>query len=357
MCVKNFPRENVISDIGLFEDLDFPACGDDGATHLAQLRVRERGRSTASSLWLTVYPAEGEPLDVLDGGVNWLPVFFPVFYPGLKLEPGDIIRVQCSGKQTDCLCPDYRVSGLIERLNGSATAFDFSSAYRETAFKATPFYQTLFGGADSRAATHTPSPESAEQLDRWREVYEELYSASAEIPHPTFNPIGWNSSYTGDLLPLDQLREQVSGTVQRIERLRPPRVLEIGCGAGLLLFPLAPAASKYVGTDFSRVALDYVRSQLAPQSLTNVELFERGADDFTGLPSEAFDAIILNSVIQYFPSLDYLIAVVEQAVRVAAPGGQIFLGDVRSLPMLEAFYASIELEPASSRRLAQRRAA
>jgi len=47
--------------------------------------------------------------------------------------------------------------------------------------------------------------------------------------------------------------------------------------------------------------------------------------------------------VQYFPSLDYLLRVLEGAVRAVAPGGFIFIGDVRSLPLLSAFHASVQL--------------
>jgi acyl carrier protein len=47
--------------------------------------------------------------------------------------------------------------------------------------------------------------------------------------------------------------------------------------------------------------------------------------------------------VQYFPSLDYLLCVLEGAVEAVAPGGFIFIGDVRSLPLLAAFHASVHL--------------
>src|SRR4029077_4652326 len=50
-----------------------------------------------------------------------------------------------------------------------------------------------------------------------------------------------------------------------------------------------------------------------------------------------------NPVAQYFPSAGYLAEVVERAVELVRPGGAIFLGDLRSLPLLEAFHASLEL--------------
>jgi thioesterase domain-containing protein/acyl carrier protein len=74
-----------------------------------------------------------------------------------------------------------------------------------------------------------------------------------------------------------------------------------------------------------------------------VELLEREAADFSGFAPGEFDTIVLNSVVQYFPSGEYLLRVLEGAARLLAPGGAVFLGDVRSLPLLPAFYSSLEL--------------
>ncbi|HEX8118977.1 MAG TPA: condensation domain-containing protein, partial [Pyrinomonadaceae bacterium] len=62
--------------------------------------------------------------------------------------------------------------------------------------------------------------------------------------------------------------------------------------------------------------------------------------------ADAFDTVVLNSVIQYFPDVDYLVRVLEGAVRAVSPGGSVFVGDVRSLPLLEAFHTSILLQQA-----------
>ena len=55
------------------------------------------------------------------------------------------------------------------------------------------------------------------------------------------------------------------------------------------------------------------------------------------------DLVILNSVVQYFPDMDYLLEVLSAAVRVTRRGGHIFVGDVRSLPLLEAYHGSVQL--------------
>ena len=82
------------------------------------------------------------------------------------------------------------------------------------------------------------------------------------------------------------------------------------------------------------------------EALPQVRLLERMADDFDGIEPESFDVVLLNSVVQYFPDIDYLLRVLEGAVQSAAPSGALFIGDVRSLPLLEAFHASVQLHQA-----------
>ena len=74
-------------------------------------------------------------------------------------------------------------------------------------------------------------------------------------------------------------------------------------------------------------------------------LFARCRADCVGeLACGPFDVAILPSVIQYFPTLDYLERVVRQIVASTwSPGGSIFIGDVRNLELLEAFHASVQL--------------
>jgi len=185
-----------------------------------------------------------------------------------------------------------------------------------------------------------------EQVLQWQMLYNETYNQPAADTDPTFNIVGWNSSYTSQPIPAEQMREWVNNQVTQIWREQPRRVLEIGCGTGLLLFRIAPQCTKYWGTDFSQASLDFIGQQVGAQHvvpLPQVTLLQRMATDFEGVEAEAFDAVILNSVVQYFPSMDYLVRVLEGAVKALAPGGFIFIGDVRSLPLLQAFHASVQL--------------
>ncbi|HEX8361986.1 MAG TPA: amino acid adenylation domain-containing protein, partial [Longimicrobium sp.] len=192
------------------------------------------------------------------------------------------------------------------------------------------------------AVAGTGGLESQHQ-DAWRAMYDHTYAEEAPVLDPTFNIIGWNSSFTGGPLPAVEMREWVDQTVARILTLQPRRVLEIGCGTGLLLARVAPHVERYVGADFSAVALQGIeRMKAQVPGLEHVELLERRADDLGDFAPGTFDTVVVNSVIQYFPSLEYLERVVEGAVRLLAPGGRIFVGDVRSLPLLNAFHTAIE---------------
>ncbi|MGA9771257.1 MAG: amino acid adenylation domain-containing protein [Blastocatellia bacterium] len=186
----------------------------------------------------------------------------------------------------------------------------------------------------------------AERVSQWQVIYDERVSNQfSEDIDPQFYITGWHSSYTGQSLPKEEMREWVDNTVNEILSLRPDQVMEIGCGSGLLLFRIAPYCARYLGTDFSTNALSHVENVLSREAdlLPQVSLDRRMADNFEGIQKSAFDVVILNSIIQYFPGVDYLLRVLEGALESVKPGGSIFIGDVRSLPLLDAFHASVQL--------------
>jgi amino acid adenylation domain-containing protein/non-ribosomal peptide synthase protein (TIGR01720 family) len=190
--------------------------------------------------------------------------------------------------------------------------------------------------------------DTAEHIGQWLGFWDGIYGQTTTHQDLMFNTVGWNSSYTGRPIQEAEMREWVDQTVNQILALRPRRVLDIGCGTGLLLLRLVSRCSRYWATDFSSVALSQVRHQLnmPDQELAQVKLLHQPADDFSGIEAKAFDTVILNSVVQYFPSIDYLMRVLESAVRSVADGGHIFVGDVRSLPLLETFHASVQCDQA-----------
>ncbi|HVR98013.1 MAG TPA: amino acid adenylation domain-containing protein [Thermoanaerobaculia bacterium] len=190
-----------------------------------------------------------------------------------------------------------------------------------------------------------PPAGSAARVDQWRVVFDEVYeqrriSSEDEAVHLRV----WVDSYTGQPFPEAEIFESVEDSVARILALRPRRLLELGCGTGLILQRVAPSCEEYAGTDLSQVALaELARRVEGAEWRDRVTLLERPADDLRGLERGRFDVIVLNEVVQYFPGLDYLLRVLDGVVDLIRPGGRIFLGGLRSLPLLRAFHTSVQL--------------
>ena len=197
---------------------------------------------------------------------------------------------------------------------------------------------------------HTTTAEhNAEIVEQWQHIYDELYGAEFAESGFGMDFRGWNSSYTDDPIPLEEMVEWRSAAVDRIVALRPRRVLEIGAGSGLVLSQIAPVCVEYWGTDFSAPTIQTLQAAVAAQSWgERVQLRVQPADVADGLPEGHFDVVVLNSVIQYFPSAGYLSDVLAVAMRSLAPGGAFFIGDVRNHTLQGAFQTAVALARTSS---------
>lgn len=185
------------------------------------------------------------------------------------------------------------------------------------------------------------------QVGEWHQLYDSLY-ATADMTVFGEDFLGWNSSYDGQPIPLVQMRDWRERTVARILALHPRRVLEVGVGTGLLLSRLAPRCEAYWATDFSTPAIEALTSQLSrdPRLAKRVVLRTQPAHDTSGLPLGWCDTVILNSVAQYFPHTDYLLDVLTRLLALLAPGGRVFLGDVRNLRLLRPLVTAVQLHRA-----------
>ena len=186
-----------------------------------------------------------------------------------------------------------------------------------------------------------------DQVGEWQQIYESHYATvDAETFGQDFS--GWNSSYDGQAIPVGQMREWRDATVTRILSLSPKRVLEIGVGNALLLSQIAPHCECYWATDFSATVIETLSKQIEqlPELAGRVVLRAQPAEDIDGLPVGKFDTIVINSVAQYFPNTEYLAQVLRQAMALLAPGGAVFVGDVRHLKLLRCFASAVQLRRA-----------
>ncbi|MBN6042356.1 non-ribosomal peptide synthetase, partial [Amycolatopsis sp. 195334CR] len=170
------------------------------------------------------------------------------------------------------------------------------------------------------------------RIRQWQQVYDDLYATGSGFA-------GWTSSYTKEPIPRAQMREWRDRTVRRILEFEPRNVLELGVGTGLILGETAPHCDSYWATDFSPQVIEGLRGRVPART----ELRCQPADDATGLPENHFDVVVINSVVQYFPHAGYLTDVLRTATRLLAPGGVIFVGDVRDKELARCFHTAVQL--------------
>lgn len=189
---------------------------------------------------------------------------------------------------------------------------------------------------------------AAATVDRWRNLFDGVYDSRVRQLSGNNDFTGWNSSYTTLPFPREEMDEWVAGTLSAVRSRIPPalceqrllRVLEIGCGTGLVLLKLAPECARYVGTDLSNRALSDLGEKVRMLGLEGVELLQASND--LGDVGGDFDVAVINSVSQYLPDEAYLRRILDAALARVRLGGFVFVGDVRSLPLLATFRFATE---------------
>lgn len=203
-------------------------------------------------------------------------------------------------------------------------------------------------GQQDLAAFIHPAPETLtrlkqEQVDIWRQRYAEIYQELGAAPlHPSQNFHGWTTNYTNADIDIEEMQAWADHTAQQLKDLNPKRILEVGCGQGLLYFRLIDHCQHYTAIDFSQDALDCIQKRAETDHLNKTSLHVADAADIDLANDQKFDLIILNSIIQYFPDETYLRQVLNSLRPHMDAEGIIFLGDLRNLAMARAHHTMIQ---------------
>lgn len=174
----------------------------------------------------------------------------------------------------------------------------------------------------------------------WEDVYEKEYSKNLSVDNYKLNINLWVSSFTKQVIPRIEMEEWVNSTNARIKDISYGQVLEVGCGSGLILFNIIDSCKYYYATDFSKSAIAHIDMISKKHGFeTKLETIVSSADQlrFIGL-KDRYNTIIINSVVQYFPSVEYLEDLILKAIENAQDKSVLFIGDVRDFRLLDTFH-------------------
>lgn len=115
-----------------------------------------------------------------------------------------------------------------------------------------------------------------------------------------------------------------------IEQIRTPRarILDVGCGGGILAEALARAGARVTGIDLSRPALEAARSHAGAQGLPidyRCSSAEQAASEACG----EFDAVTCMEMLEHVPQPGEVIAACARTLK---PGGRAFFSTINRTP-------------------------
>ena len=118
----------------------------------------------------------------------------------------------------------------------------------------------------------------------------------------------------------DRTAEHFGRDPARLDSLAGLRILDIGCGAGILCEPLARLGASVVGADPSDSNIAVARRHAAQSGLT-VDYREAAAEELADA-GETFDVVLAMEVVEHVTDVGLF---VERAATMVKPGGLFFV--------------------------------
>jgi 2-polyprenyl-6-hydroxyphenyl methylase/3-demethylubiquinone-9 3-methyltransferase len=155
------------------------------------------------------------------------------------------------------------------------------------------------------------------EVERFSALAAEWWNPNGKFrPLHKFNPVR-----------LAYIRDQVAGRFGRDPRAARPfeglRILDIGCGGGLLCEPMARLGAEVVGADASATNIEVAKLHASDSGVT-VDYRATTAEDLAD-SGEKFDIILNMEVVEHVADVDLFVAKCAEMVR---PGGIMFVASI-----------------------------
>ena len=123
-------------------------------------------------------------------------------------------------------------------------------------------------------------------------------------------------------LRLNYIKEQCGGS------LKGKRILDVGCGGGILSESLALEGATVVGIDLAEAGLEVAKLHLLESGL-DIDYQSISAEDFAKTESESFDIIACLEMLEHVPDPSL---VIEACSKLIKPDGRVFFSTINRNP-------------------------
>jgi len=110
--------------------------------------------------------------------------------------------------------------------------------------------------------------------------------------------------------------------------IKNPKILDVGCGGGILSEALARHGAQVTGTDLSEASLQAARHHAKKEGLEVEYLYER-VEDLAEKRAGTYDVVTCMEMLEHVPDPNKIIAACAKALK---PGGNIFFSTINRTP-------------------------
>ncbi|MFD2670169.1 amino acid adenylation domain-containing protein [Marinicrinis sediminis] len=239
--------------------------------------------------------------------------------------------------------PKNRIETIIQDVQ---VAWIMTKSCLESPFQSIYYTcDSLKGVCYMDVETELPGAETMDQT-----AVRQLWDHLAERASDRVSAGGFQSSYTGEPFTESEVDQYQSYVMKKISPYihHQASVLEIGCGSGLITFPLAEQAAKVWAMDPSERTLQRNREQEVLIKETHsgqmgtIEWVQGFAHELPDLPPASLDLIVIASTVQFFPGMHYFQHLLDKLQTLLKPDGHIVLADLLDLQQKQDYASSLQ---------------
>jgi 2-polyprenyl-6-hydroxyphenyl methylase/3-demethylubiquinone-9 3-methyltransferase len=129
----------------------------------------------------------------------------------------------------------------------------------------------------------------------------------------------------GEFKPLHQINPLRLQWIDRLAPLRGRRVLDVGCGGGILAEAMALSGAQVTGIDLAAKPLKVARLHAIESGVQGLEYLEVSAEELALQRPGTFDTVTCMEMLEHVPQPD---SVVRACAALARPGGHLFFSTI-----------------------------